>query len=245
MWVLAATAACIAFVAVLRPYLPAEFDRPGSTVLHLAGVVGALLLLVPAAFAAVKRSGRSEAPNAWLVAHVLASSAGLVLVTAHTAGRFDGIPALLVLAVLGLLASGAVARLRVSDTIAATFGTRRAPVREPDMARRRRLRALVARKQAVLARLDGRADEATFSVTPAHLLRSPRLALTYLRLARRESALIGTRGSVSRLQAGWRPFHLALAWTFVAGLLVHVVTATFFAGYVADGREIDWWHLAR
>ena len=245
LWVLAATAACIAILAVLRPHLPADFDRPGSTVLHLTGVAGALLLLVPAAFAAVKRSGGSEAPNAWLVAHVLASCAGLVLVMAHTAGRLDGTPALLVLAVLGLIASGAVARLHVSDTMAATFATRRAPFREPDMARRRRLGALVARKQAVLARLDGQADEATFSVTPSHLLSSPRLALAYLRLARQESALIGARGSVPRLQAGWRPFHLALAWMFVAGLLVHVVTVTFFAGYVADGREIDWWHLAR
>ena len=213
--------------------------------LHLTGVAGALALLVPAVFSAVKRSGRSEVPNAWLTAHVLASCAGLVLVSVHAAGRLDGPPALLLLAVLGLIASGAVARLHVSGTIAATFGTRRDPFGRPDPARRARLATFVARKRAVLAQLDPRAEEATFSVTAAHLLSSPRLALAYMRLAREESALIGTRGSVPRLQAGWRPFHLALAWIFLGGLLVHVVTVTFFAGYVADGRTIDWWHLTR
>jgi hypothetical protein len=29
----------------------------------------------------------------------------------------------------------------------------------------------------------------------------------------------------------------------VLGLVIHVVTVTFFAGYVAGGEPITWWHL--
>ena len=29
----------------------------------------------------------------------------------------------------------------------------------------------------------------------------------------------------------------------VLGLVIHVITVTFFAGYVADGGPITWWHL--
>jgi len=29
----------------------------------------------------------------------------------------------------------------------------------------------------------------------------------------------------------------------VVGIIAHVITTVFFAGYVADGREIYWWHL--
>jgi quinol-cytochrome oxidoreductase complex cytochrome b subunit len=48
---------------------------------------------------------------------------------------------------------------------------------------------------------------------------------------------------VSPQQAYWRAVHLALAYTFIAGLVIHVATVTFFAGYVADGGPITWWHL--
>ncbi len=34
------------------------------------------------------------------------------------------------------------------------------------------------------------------------------------------------------------------AWLLVAGLIAHVIIVTFFAGYAADGAEINWWHLA-
>jgi len=37
---------------------------------------------------------------------------------------------------------------------------------------------------------------------------------------------------------------MALAWLFLAGLILHVIVVTFFAGYVAEGRDIYWWHLA-
>ena len=29
----------------------------------------------------------------------------------------------------------------------------------------------------------------------------------------------------------------------LAGMITHIVVVTFFAGYVADGGEIYWWHV--
>ena len=84
-----------------------------------------------------------------------------------------------------------------------------------------------------------------FSPNLSHWLGRPLLALAYLRLVREEEVLIGVRESVGRAQAWWRAAHLALAGLFVIGLVIHVVTVTFFAGYVADGGEIYWWHLTK
>jgi hypothetical protein len=113
----------------------------------------------------------------------------------------------------------------------------------PDDAARARLKAIVSAKQRLLAELDPAAREALFSVTLPHWVRNPRLALAYQRLAGEETRLLGTRSAVGVAQAWWRPLHMALAWIFVAGVLIHVFTVTFFAGYVADGGEITWWHL--
>ena len=103
---------------------------------------------------------------------------------------------------------------------------------------------MIAEKTVLLRALDPAASEGTFSVTLGHWLRHPRLSARYAALVRRENALMGTRAMVSPQQGYWRAAHLALAYTFVAGLIIHVVTVTFFAGYVADGGPITWWHLA-
>src|SRR3546814_1746537 len=81
-------------------------------------------------------------------------------------------------------------------------------------------------------------DLGTFSLTLAHWLRHPRRARAYAWLVREENRLVGTRQSVGLEQAWWRPLHMALAYVFVFGLIIHVVTVTFFAGYVADGGAI-------
>ena len=54
---------------------------------------------------------------------------------------------------------------------------------------------------------------------------------------------MGMRASVGLEQAFWRPLHLAIAYLFVLGIFIHVITVTFFAGYVAGGGPIGWWHL--
>lgn len=234
----------IAAYFVLKPLLPEAFQTPGSPVLQTAAIAGAVLLLAPLAFSFAKRSGRSAMPNRWFIAHVVASLAGFALIAAHTAAKLDRPPALLLLVFLALAVSGAVARLRLSRAMAATLGRKTRGFAAPDPALRQELQSLIARKKALLLQLEPEASEGTFSVTLSHWLRSPGRAFAYSRLAARETSLMGTRRSVSFAQAFWRPLHMAMGWIFLAGMVVHIVVVTFFAGWTAGDRDITWWHLA-
>ena len=240
----AIAAGAIAAWFALRPWLAPAWREPGSPELYLTGVAGVLLLLVPAAFALAKRGGRSRDPRAWFNAHVTCSLAGAVLIAAHSGGLLRRPPALLLAAIVVLAALGVWARLRGSRRMAATFASKTHVFAPPDAAARARLKQLIEEKKFILKHLDRDADEGTFSVTLPHLLRRPRLSLAYRRLARRESRLLGTRAAMGAAQAWWRPLHMALAWIFVLGVALHVLTVTLFAGYVAGGGPVTWWHLA-
>lgn len=240
----AAALALVAWFALLRPSLQAAWRTPGSAELYFAGVAGALLLLVSMVFVVVKRSGRGELAPAWFIAHIVCSTLGTVLILVHSAGYLRRPPALLLLALIGLIVLGVAARVRLSRRMAATFSTKQRGFAAEPQVDRARLAALIERKRLLLASLDPSAREALFSPTLAHWLRAPRLSARYMRLAREENRLIGTRASVGVAQAWWRPLHLALAYLFVLGLVIHVITVTFFAGYVAGGGPIPWWHLA-
>lgn len=239
----AAAAGAIVLWFLGRGLLSEAWRVPGSPELYLAGVAGVILLLVPVAFVIAKRGGSGANPVNWFNAHVLCSLAGMVLIAIHSGGFLRRPPALLLLALLALAALGVWARVRGSKRIAATFASKAPAFRVPDAATRERLRTLITEKRALLAQLDPQANEGTFSVNLPHVIRSPRLALAYRKLAREETRLLGTRGAVSAQQAWWRPLHMALAWLFVLGVVIHVITVTFFAGYVADGGPITWWHL--
>lgn len=232
---------CVYFV--LLPYLPEIMHQPGGPIVYLFGVAGTLLLLVAAAFVFVKRTGRGGSPVSWFIAHIVCGNIGLVLVAVHTTGKFDRPPALLLLSLLALMALGIWARVLASRTMADTFGTKLAGFAAPDAERLARLRAIIDQKVELLARLDPGAQEATFSVTLSHLVRRPVDAVAYLRLVRLEQRMMGTRSSVGPAQAWWRPIHLLLATAFIIGLLIHIVMVTFFAGYVADGGPVTWWHI--
>lgn len=241
--IVSATLAAIACWFVLRGALPPAWRTPGSPPLYLTGVAGALLLLVPAAFAFAKRSGRSAHPVAWFNAHVVCACLGTVLIAIHSAGHLSRAPALLLLALAALAALGVWARLRAARLLAATFGSKTSVASPPDAATRARLGRIIERKRALLPMLAPEANEGTFSVSLPLLLRNPGTALAYRALEREEARLLGSRRAVPAAQAWWRPLHLAIAWVFVAGIVVHVVTVTFFAGYVAGDGPIGWWHL--
>jgi len=234
--------AIIAWFALRGDLLPA-WRRPGSPPLYLTGVAGALLLLVPAAFAFAKRSGRSAHPVAWFNAHVVCACIGAALIAVHSAGHLGRAPTLLLAALVALAVLGVWARVGAAQRMARTFGSKVPAFSRPDARTRARLRQIIERKRALLSALAPGANEGTFSVNLPQLLRSPRGALAYRALEREEARLLGTRRAVSGAQAWWRPLHLALAWIFVAGVAIHVVTVTFFAGYVADYGPIGWWHL--
>jgi len=219
--------------------------EPGSPELYLTGVAGVAFLLVPAAFALAKRGGTSRNPVGWFHAHVWCSSLGAVLVVIHSGGFLRRPPALLLLAILALAVLGVWARVRGSRRMAATFASKAPAFPVPDPGTRERLKAVISAKRRLLRDLEPQANEGTFSVTLSHWLRSPRRARAYGKLAREETRLLGTRRAVDPYQAWWRPLHMALAWIFVLGVVIHVATVTFFAGYVADGGPVAWWHLAR
>jgi len=233
----------IVYFAAIQQALPPAWRTPGSPELYLTGVAGAALLLVSMGFVLAKRTGRGGSAPAWFVAHVFGGTAGAVLVAIHSAGFLRRPPALLFLALVALVALGVWARTRGASRMAATFASKRTSFAPADPAKRQQFAQIIAAKRALLPRLDREADEGTFSLTLAHWLRSPRMSFRYAKLVNAENRLMGTRASVGLEQAWWRPLHLALAYVFVLGILVHVVTVTFFAGYVADGGPITWWHL--
>lgn len=243
IWVLTLCVAIAGFL-LIKPGLPVDWQRPGSAVLQSLAALGGLLLLIPFLFSIGKRSGHSKIPNRLFILHVGASLLGMFLVSLHAAAAFSGPPLVMVAALVLLLVTGAFARIIMAPKMAATFGTKPRAFHQPDAALKSRLQTLIVRKTDLLKHLDPTADEGLFSVTLRHLLTRPLKSIAYMRLAREETRLMGTRNTVPPLQAWWRPVHIVLAWLFLGGLILHVVLVTFFAGYVADGRDIYWWHLA-
>lgn len=241
--VAAALAAITVYFAFIQPVLPKAWRTPGSPELYLVGVAGAALLLVSMAFVVVKRTGHGGPPPAWFVAHVVASTLGAVLIAIHSAGYLRRPPALLFLALIGLVALGVWARVRLSRRMSATFASKQNSFAPAGAVSRDALRDVIARKRELLPSIDSNANEGTFSLTLAHWLRTPCGSFRYARMVREENRLMGTRASVGLEQAYWRPLHLALAYLFVFGIIIHAVTVTLFAGYVADGGPITWWHL--
>jgi hypothetical protein len=239
----AALAAAVGWMALL-PDLPHALHAPGSPTLQSVAILGAALLLVPVAYALAKRSPRTRAPAAWASAHALAALAGGVLVSVHAAGRLLEPPALLLLNLLALMALGLWARIGGARRMANTFATKHSAFTAADPELRGRLAGVIADKRRALAALDAGATEGTFSVTLGHWLAHPGAARRYAALARKEAQLMGQRASVGRVQAWWRVLHLLLALVFVLGLAVHVILVTFFAGWVADGGEVYWWHVS-
>jgi hypothetical protein len=246
IWLLAGAAVVLLlYFLVLRPGLSTAWRTPGSTELYVTGVAGGLLLLVSVAFVLAKRTGRGGPAPAWFIAHVVCGTLGTVLVAIHSAGYFRRAPALLLLALLALIVLGVRARVRLSRRMASTFATKQRAFFQTIPIDRAAIARVIESKRALLVHLDGNAREGTFSPTLAHWLRAPGATWRYARLAREESRLIGARNSVGAEQAWWRPLHLALAALFVFGLVVHVITVTFFAGYAAQGGPITWWHVTQ
>jgi hypothetical protein len=241
--IVGAVVVLVLYFVFVQPTLPKVWRTPGSPELYLVGVTGAALLLVSMVFVLVKRTGRGGSPPAWFIAHVVCGTIGAVLIAIHSAGYLRRPPALLFLALLGLVALGVWARVRLARRMAATFATKQQSFTPAQPETRQRLAAVIGRKRDLLPTIDPAASEGTFSLTLAHWLKTPKRALAYARLVREENRLMGARASVGLEQAYWRPFHLALAYVFVFGIIIHVVTVTFFAGYVAGGGPITWWHI--
>jgi len=235
------------------PMLASYDQRPGAPVGQWLGVAAAIAMLLTFLYLPVRRSAALESGKPrYQFIHTLVGILGLALALAHSRGRLTHPPAFVLLAAIGLMVTGVYGRVVSPKRLGAAFGRAALPYSairggsgRPDA-----IDALVEMKRAVLARLDPPASEARFVLRTHHWLRRPLLACRYFRLASRERRLIESLpaaavGEVSLAERLWRRVHVWLAWLFVVGLLGHVVTTLFFAGYVADGREIYWWHLRK
>lgn len=244
MAVLGGVAGLTALFFILRPALPSAWSTPGSPELYLTGVLGALLCLTPFAFSIAKRSGKAESPPTWFIAHVVAATIGVALLVVHSGLHLGRPPALLLAAALFLILQGAWARAFLAHRISDVFGGKYAAIIGAGTVDKEKMRGLIDAKTVLLQRLDPAADEALFSPNLSHWCRHPLLSFRYIRLAQAEAGLIGQRRAIAPVLAYWRALHIAMAFLFLAGLVIHVFTVTFFAGYVADGGPITWWHLA-
>lgn len=233
-------------LAVVAQQMAAPGTRAAGTPWRQgAAVAGGLLLFVPLLYSITKRTGLSARPPIWFVAHVVAGAVGLLLVCVHaSAGRLLSMPGVLLALVFFLALQGTLARLFLTPRLSQRFGAQPSSFHTAQGVDRARLSELIAHKRAVLGRLDAQASEALFSPTLRHALRHPSLTWRYAMLSARESRLVGARRQGGALLSLWRRVHIALAAVLLAGVLIHVAVVTFFAGYVAVGRPITWWHLA-
>jgi hypothetical protein len=250
--VVAAVAVALGLVyAVAAPFAIGYDARPGAPVGQSLGVAAACLLMAALLYLPAKRSGALDAPNRRLVvAHILLGSVGAGVAIAHSRLVVSHPPILVLLAFLGLLASGIYGRLIASRRMGPSFGRGGNPFR-PAQAPPARLAAFVRPKEALLVRLAPSAREGTFALAWSHWTAHPVAAARFYALSLRERrqmravAAAGYRSEMGALERGWRIVHLVLAWLAVVGLLAHVVTTLFFAQWAAGDREVYWWHVGR
>lgn len=217
--------------------------RPGEPLPQLAGVIGALLLLVPVVFSWHKRAGGAQRPRSWFVAHVLASMVGTVFIAVHLrSGNLWSPPGVVAAAMVFLVLQGVFARSTLGRQYARLFA--RSPAAfSPTPLDRKALAEVIQRKVGLLSTLDSTADEGQFSLQWAHRIQSPILSWRYARLVRKERRLVDAGKGVSPMLRYWRRVHLIAAFVFATGLIAHVIVMLFFAGYAAGGESPYWWHL--
>ncbi|MBT6274829.1 MAG: hypothetical protein HOI95_11910 [Chromatiales bacterium] len=230
----------MAFGYVARHALPSMFS-PGAPFMQTAAISGALFLVIAVVAALAKRRGSPARKG--FKAHVLWAGCGIVLVGLHSTGAVWKPAAALLVLLLFLAVLGGWARTGGARKMAVVFGSKRSAFTPLGTDSRQRLSELVQTKRGLLAQIDAQANEGLFSLRLNHWCRHPVLSSHYAKAVKAEHDLLGTRQSVESSLANWRRIHQLLAWAFVAGLALHVTLVLFFAGYVADGRDIYWWHF--
>jgi hypothetical protein len=236
---------CVIILAALTlawPGIPA----PGSTLGQTCALLGAILLLAPFAFVLMKRSGRTDSPPAWFIAHVLATSLGSCLIFIHVAnGNWLSPPGMVLLLMVFLILHGSLLRVLLSRGFSLLFARSSAPpgFSAPAGLDKVALQGIIDAKVELLKQLDPDAHEALFSPALKHWLGQPLNSSRYQLLAEREARMVGARTSVA-VELRWaRRIHMLAALGFYLGLIAHVIVVLFFAGYAADGGKIGWWHI--
>lgn len=237
-------------VLLAIPRLPVDL-RPGSVVGQTLGIIAAVLMLGSVSYLVVRRSDSSERskPLAQQL-HALIGTVGVVVALVHSHAYLRHWSALVLLAALGLLVTGLYGRLVSPQRVGRAFGRGALPYSAtsaefPKLA----LGTVIKQKQKIAQILShGKSSERLFVLRLQHWRRHPLSAWRYQRLARQERRLTARHrlcrdGAPLFPERWWRRTHLLLAVLIAVGIIMHVITVVFFAGYVADGREIYWWHL--
>jgi len=251
-WIVLFLFVAAVLVIALIPMLTAWDLRPGTPLGQTIGISAALLLLATLRYPVVRRGDRprSDKPKAHSV-HAVVGSIGVSLALVHSQASLRQWSALVLLAALGLLATGLYGRLVSPRRVAGRFGADGSPYlpsTSPNPWTEVEARRRLNEKTRILERIGARSGEGQFVLRLNHWLRHPRLALSYAMLAKWERSLHARQpesatGYIPLVDRLWRRSHLVLAGLFVIGLAAHLVTVLFFAGYVADGREIYWWYF--
>ena len=227
--------------------------RPGSPVGQSVGIVAALALLSGLYYVPVRRSDEVRfGKPAVQSLHSLSGTLGAILAIMHSQAALREWSTLVLLAIAGLLATGIYGRVVAPLRVGAAFGRGAIPygkATRPETATIASDR-LIAEKRRLLSSLAAGAREGEFVLRWHHWSHSPRMAWRYHRLTIAERRVVACNelsasADISVLERLWRRVHVGLAGLFIVGLLAHVVTTVFFAGYVAGGREIYWWHLTQ
>ena len=220
--------------------------KPGEPGAQLAAIIGTLLLMVPMLFSLLKRSGLSKSPPLWFVCHVVCSTFGASLIFFYAAkGNWFTPPGMVLFTLIFLVLQGILSRAFISQSMSYLFArslssfnfTKRLNID------REQLQLVINKKVELLRKLDPKANEALFSPTLAHWLRSPINSLRYQWLIEKEFRLVGARRRAGITLSLWRRLHLLAAALFFLGLLPHLIVVLFFAGYAAGDGEIYWWYI--
>lgn len=243
-YIILMAAATIIVAAIILLWL--DLPAPGSALGQLSAALGAVLLLAPLCFSMMKRSGLSASPPAWFVAHVISSLLGSCLIFIHVAsGNWFTPPGLILLLLVLLIAQGSLLRAVFSREFSLLFA-RSAAARGfsfPAALDKSALQSLIDQKTLLLQSFAPDQAEALFSPALQHWLRAPLSSYRYQRLATREAALVGARRSAG-IKLSWsRRMHMIAGLLFYLGLFSHIVVMLFFAGYAAQGSDIDWWYI--
>jgi hypothetical protein len=227
----------------IRGYAPGHVTlKPSGSVSHLIGVVGFGLLTMPFMYAARKRWTRLSSAGSittWLEAHIFCGIVGPVLVTFHTAFKFNGVISVAYWSMMLVMLSGFVGRylyVRIPKSIRGAELTRA----EIEM----RMAILTAHLAEIGLNPVLRTRVGAESVGGWWSRRRLRLALVAGGVARNPAIdvveTLAERGALDRrlaylertkkLFAAWHVFHQPLVYVMIIIALLHVGVALYL-GY--------------
>lgn len=231
-------------ISVLIFVIPLNIS-PGSSLGQSAASIGSLLLLAPLFFLFLKRNGVKTNTPFWFIAHVLLSLLGSLFILVHIKlGNWFTPPGFVLLCLLILIYQGFYIRVILTKQFSLLFAQRaKTGGFQSAQFDKKLIEQIIEKKQDLLTQIDDSQNEALFSPRLKDWLKHPLLSIQYQKLADKEAKLIGIKQSVNFVVAWSRRFHMFIASLFLIGLISHVIVMLFFAGYAAQGGDIEWWYI--